>query len=149
MKIGEICSRIVAFATKDMSLPEAAKLMRQHHVGSLVVVQEESRGRIPVGIVTDRDIVVEVLAPELDYRNMVVGEIMSSRLITARETDEMLQVLHVMRQRGIRRMPVVMESGVLAGIVTLDDLLEIVAEELDDLVDAIAGERMKEENARR
>jgi len=149
MKIGEICSRIVAFATKDMPLPEAAKLMRQHHVGSLVVVQEESRGRIPVGIVTDRDIVVEVLAPELDYRSMVVGEIMSSRLITARETDEMLQVLHVMRQRGIRRMPVVMESGVLAGIVTLDDLLEIVAEELDDLVDAIAGERMKEENARR
>ena len=149
MKIGEICSRIVAFATKDMSLPEAAKLMRQHHVGSLVVVQEESRGRIPVGIVTDRDIVVEVLAPELDYRNMVVGEIMSSRLITARETDEMLQVLHVMRQRGIRRMPVVMESGVLAGIVTLDDLLEIVAEELEDLVDAIAGERMKEEQARR
>jgi CBS domain-containing protein len=149
MKIGEICSRIVAFATKDMPLPEAAKLMRQHHVGSLVVVQEESRGRVPVGIVTDRDIVVEVLAPELDYRNMVVGEIMSSRLITARETDEMLQVLHVMRQRGIRRMPVVMESGVLAGIVTLDDLLEIVAEELEDLVDAIAGERMKEEQARR
>jgi CBS domain-containing protein len=149
MKIGEICTRIVTFATKDMPLTEAAKLMRQHHVGSLVVVQEESRGRVPVGILTDRDIVIEVLAPELDYRNMTVGEIMSSRLTTACETDDMLRVLRVMRQRGIRRMPVVAESGGLAGIVTIDDLLEIVAEQMDDLVDAIAGERTKEVKSRR
>jgi CBS domain-containing protein len=149
MKIGEICTRIVTFATKDMPLVDAAKLMRQHHVGSLIVVEEESRGRVPVGMLTDRDIVVEVLAPGLDYKNLSVGEIMSSQLITARESDDMLGVLRVMRQRGIRRMPVITEAGTLAGIVTLDDLLEILAEQMDDLVDAIAGEQAKEVKGRR
>jgi CBS domain-containing protein len=149
MKIGEICTRIVTFATKDMPLVDAAKLMRQHHVGSLIVVEEQQRGRVPVGMLTDRDIVVEVLAPGLDYRNLKVGEIMSSRLITARESDDMLGVLRVMRQKGIRRMPILTESGTLAGIVTLDDLLEILAEEMDDLVDAIAGEQAKEVKGRR
>ena len=149
MKIGEICTRIVTFATKDMPLVDAAKLMREHHVGSLIVVEEQQRGRVPVGMLTDRDIVVEVLAPGLDYRNLSVGEIMSSQLITARESDDMLGVLRVMRQKGIRRMPVLTESGTLAGIVTLDDLLEILAEEMDDLVDAIAGEQAKEAKSRR
>lgn len=149
MKIGEICTRVVTFATKDMPLVEAAKLMRQHHVGSLIVVEEQSRGRVPVGLLTDRDIVVEVLAPGLDYKNLSVGEIMSSRLITARDSDDMLGALRAMRQKGIRRMPVVTESGTLAGIVTLDDLLEILAEQMDDLVDAIAGEQAKEVKGRR
>ena len=149
MKIGEICTRIVTFATKEMPLVDAAKLMRQHHVGSLIVCEEQQRGRVPVGMLTDRDIVVEVLAPGLDYRNLKVGEIMSSQLITARDSEDMLGVLRVMRQKGIRRMPVVTESGTLAGIVTLDDLLEILAEEMDDLVDAIAGEQAKEVKGRR
>jgi CBS domain-containing protein len=149
MKIGEICTRIVTFATKDMPLVDAAKLMRQHHVGSLIVVEEQKGDRVPVGMLTDRDIVVEVLAPGLDYRNLSVGEIMSSKLITARDSDDMLGVLRVMRQKGIRRMPVVTESGSLAGIVTLDDLLEILAEQMDDLVDAIAGEQVKEVKGRR
>ena len=149
MKIGEICTRIVTFATKNMPLVDAAKLMRQHHVGSLIVVEEESRGRVPVGLLTDRDIVVEVLAPGLDYKNLSVGEIMSSQLVTARESDDMLGVLRLMRKKGIRRMPVVTESGRLAGIVTLDDLLEILAEQMDDLVDAIAGEQAKEVKGRR
>jgi CBS domain-containing protein len=149
MKIGEICTRIVTFATKDMALADAAKLMREHHVGSLIVVEEQQRGRVPVGMLTDRDIVVEVLAPGLDYKNLSVGEIMSSQLITARESDDMLGVLRVMRQRGIRRMPVITEAGTLAGIVTLDDLLEILAEQMDDLVDAIAGEQAKEVKGRR
>jgi len=149
MKVGEICTRIVTFATKDMPLVDAAKLMRQHHVGSLIVVEEQKGGRVPVGMLTDRDIVIEVLAPGLDYKNLSVGEIMSSKLITARDSDDMLGVLRVMRQKGIRRMPVVTESGTLAGIVTLDDLLEILAEEMDDLVDAIAGEQAKEVKDRR
>jgi Mg/Co/Ni transporter MgtE len=61
----------------------------------------------------------------------------------------MLDVLRVMRQKGIRRIPVVAESGTLVGIVTLDELLEILAEEMDDLVDAIAGEQAKEVKGRR
>lgn len=149
MNIGEICSRVVVFARKTMPLSDAAKLMREHHVGSLVVIDGEDRERIPVGIITDRDIVVEVLAAGLDYREVTVGDIMATELMTAREQDSMLDVLRAMRRGGIRRMPVVTASGSLAGIVTVDDLLEIVAEELGDLVKAIASEQSKEARTRR
>lgn len=149
MTIGEICSRVVVLARKDMPLGAAAKLMREHHVGSLVVVEEHDRSRVPVGIITDRDIVVEVIAADLDHRALTVGEIMGSELITAREQDNMLDTLQVMRRRGVRRMPVVDSAGVLVGVVTIDDLLEIVAEELDDVVKAISSEQSREARTRR
>lgn len=149
MTIGEICSRVVVLARKGTPLVSAAKLMREHHVGSLVVVEEDERGRIPVGIVTDRDFVVEVMAADLDYRQLTAGEIMSGELITAREEDNVLDTLQVMRRRGVRRMPVVTATGALAGIVTIDDLLEIVAEELNDVVKAISSEQSREARARR
>ena len=149
MTIGEICVRIVVFAYENMPLTEAARLMREHHVGSLVVVKEGDPERTPVGIITDRDIVVEVVAAGLDARVLTVGEIMGRELVTAREQDNVLDILRVMRRRGIRRMPVVTASGSLAGIVTIDDLLEIVAEELDDVVNAIASGQQRETRARR
>lgn len=149
MTIGEICNRVVVFAHEKMSLSDAATLMREHHVGSLVVVKEGDPGRAPIGIITDRDIVVEVVAEGLDHKVLTVGEIMGGELVTAREQDNMLDVLQVMRRRGIRRVPVVTDSGSLAGIVTIDDLLEIVAEELDDVVQAIASGRERETRARR
>lgn len=149
MTIGEICSRTVVFAHENMSLSDAANLMREHHVGSLVVVKEGDPNRVPTGIITDRDIVIEVVAQGLDHDTLRVGEIMGGDLVTAREQDNMLDILQVMRRRGIRRMPVVTASGSLTGIVTIDDLLEIVAEELDDLVKAIASERQKETRVRR
>jgi len=149
MKIGELCSRVVAFAYKNMPLAEAAKLMREHHVGSLVVVREDDGKRAPVGIITDRDIVVEVLAAGLDFRTLTVGEIMTDEVITAREQDDMLDVLGVMRKRGVRRIPVVTPSGALAGIATIDDILGILSEELDGIVRAIDGGQAKEVAKRR
>lgn len=149
MKIGELCNRVVVFAYKNMPLTEAAKLMREHHVGSLIVVREDDSKRTPVGIITDRDIVVEVLAAGLDFRTLTVGEIMTDELITAREQDDTLDVLGVMRKRGIRRIPVVTPSGALAGIATIDDILGVLSEELDGIVRAIDGEQAKEVAKRR
>jgi len=149
MMIGEMCNRVVVFAHEKMSLSGAAKLMREHHVGSLVVVKEGDPDRVPTGIITDRDIVIEVVAEGMDHKALTVGEIMGGDLVTAREQDNMLDILQVMRRRGIRRLPVVTASGSLAGIVTIDDLLEIVAEELDDVVKAIASGRQRETRARR
>jgi len=143
MKTGEACNRTVIVVGRDTPLGEAAKLMREHHVGSLVVV-EDTDGRKPVGIVTDRDMVVEVLAAGLDYHTLTVAEIMGARLMTAREDDDCLDTLKVMRSGGLRRIPVVTAKGALAGIVTSDDLLEIVAEELDDIVRTIGNERTRE-----
>jgi len=148
MKVGSICKREVALVREGARVSEAAKLMREHHVGSLVVVREGEKGRIPVGIVTDRDIVVGVLTAGLDYRTVSVGEIMGRDLVTAREGDEVLAAFKTMRRRGIRRLPVLSETGELAGIVTVDDLLGIVAEQFGDLVKAISAERSREAQVR-
>ena len=149
MNVGELCNRIVVFAHARTPLTEAAKLMREHHVGSLVVVDETEEGRVPVGIVTDRDIVVAVVAGEVDPRTLAVGDVMATELVTVREEDSVFDVLRLMRRCGVRRLPVLTAAGTLAGIVTVDDLLEIVAEQLDDLVHAIAREQARESQARK
>lgn len=148
MKTGEACNRTVVVVGRETLLGEAAKLMREHHVGSLVVA-EESYGNRPVGLVTDRDMVVEVMAADLDYRTVTVGDIMGDKLVVAREQDDSLDTLKLMRSQGVRRIPVVTEKGDLAGIVTVDDLLEIVAEELEDIVHAIGNEQNRETKQRR
>ena len=149
MKVGEICNRTVVMAKRETVLSEAAYLMREHHVGSLVVVDPAAKGNVPVGIVTDRDIVVAVVAEGVDPRKITVGDVMPQRLVTVGEEDSVFDALRLMRGRGIRRMPVVAGDGTLAGIVTIDDVLEIVAEQLNDLVRAIATEQSRETHDRR
>ena len=115
----------------------------------VVIVDESARGRIPVGMLTDRDIAIAVVAQALDPRTLTAGEVMSGELVTANEQDDMLDTLQRMRRRGVRRVPVLTASGTLAGIVTLDDLLELVAEQLGDVVKAIATEQSREAQARK
>jgi CBS domain-containing protein len=149
MKIGEVCNREVMLAYEHERVDEAAKLMRKHHVGSLIVVaKDDARGRVPVGILTDRDIVVGVLTAGLDYRTVTVGEVMTGDPISVSEDEDVLEALKIMRKRGVRRLPVLARAGTLAGIVTIDDLLELVAEQLGDLVKAIASEQSREVRAR-
>jgi CBS domain-containing protein len=143
MKVGEICNREVIFAEEDDRVSEAARLMREHHVGSLIVVAKGD-----TRVLTDRDIVVEVLTAGLDYRTVTVGEIMSRDLISVREEDDILDAFKTMRRRGIRRLPVLTRSGTLAGIVTIDDLLELLSEQFDDLVKAIGSEQSREARVR-
>lgn len=149
MNAGEICNREVVIARRDTSLTEAAKLMREHHVGSLVVVVERGVERVPVGILTDRDIVVAAVAKELDVRRLTVAEVMSSGVFVVREQDGLAEVLRAMREHGVRRVPVVTPSGALAGILTIDDMLELVAEELGDFVRTVGHERVREARLRR
>ena len=149
MTVGQVCNRVVVFANRSTPLPDAAKLMRENHIGSLVIVDESGRGRIPVGMLTDRDIAIAVVAQGLDSRTLTAGEVMSGELVTANEQDDMLDTLQRMRRRGVRRMPVLTAAGALAGIVTLDDLLELVAEQLGDVVKAIATEQSREARARK
>jgi CBS domain-containing protein len=149
MNVSELSNPFVVVAQRATSLTDAAKLMREHHVGSLVVVDESGKGRVPVGILTDRDIVVEVVAGEVDPRTLTAGEVMSNELATVRGGDSAETALRLMRGRGIRRVPVVSEAGTLTGIVTLDDLLEKVAEQLSDAVRAIASEQGHETRARK
>jgi CBS domain-containing protein len=149
MNAGELCNREVVVAYRDTPLVEAARLMREHHVGSLVVVVDRLSERVPVGILTDRDIVVAVVAKALDARALAVGDVMAPDLLTVREKDGIQDALRLMREKGVRRVPVLTHSGALAGILTIDDLLELMAEEIGDFARTISRERVRESRARR
>ncbi len=149
MAIGEICNREVVIVPRGCTILEAAQLMRQHHVGDLVVVEERGRIRVPVGIVTDRDLVVEIMAPAIDQTVITVGDIMTAELVSVRENTGVSETIEYMRAKAVRRVPVVGENGGLVGIVALDDLLELLAEELLALAKLVRNEQKKEKTSRR
>jgi CBS domain-containing protein len=144
MNVGEICNRTVVFGYRHMDVSEAARLMHEQHVGSIVVVEETENGRMVVGMLTDRDICTGIVARDLDAKNVRVGDIMSESLITVRPRDSVNDTLKLMSRHGVRRIPVTNVQEVLVGIVSMDDLLEIVAEELHDLVQTIKSEKKRE-----
>jgi CBS domain-containing protein len=140
MKIGECCNREVVTAEKDMSIVEVARLMQEHHVGDLIVVENLNGRTRPVGIVTDRDLVIEVLAQMAPIDAIRVSDVMSYEIATVNENDELWETLERMRKLGVRRMPVVDAGGVLVGIITLDDLMELMAEAMGHIASLIRRE---------
>jgi CBS domain-containing protein len=141
MTVGEFCNRQVVFARRQETIAEAARRMRDFHVGTLVVIDDQDGRRLPVGVLTDRDLVVRVLVHDAPFGEArVVGDVMSSKLLTAVESDDMVGALKKMRSFGVRRLPVINERGGLEGILALDDLVEFVAEELSDLSSLLARE---------
>lgn len=148
LTVGEICTREVTIAFRKTHLDEAAQLMRDSHVGCLVVVDEEGGRRTVAGLLTDRDIVTAVLAPGLDPGRLCVEDVMASHPVTAREDDSLIDLMRSLRDHGVRRMPVVGAMDELVGIATLDDLLEILAQELNLLVAAISSEGRRERRQR-
>jgi CBS domain-containing protein len=144
MPIGEFCNREVVFATRETSIPEAAQLMRKFHVGDLVVVDEIDGKRVPVGIVTDRDIVIEIVSQSLDLNEFSVGDIMSPQLISVQEKEGVFEAIRLMRAKGIRRIPVVNQEGGLEGIVSADDILDLLAEEMTELARVVPREQERE-----
>lgn len=148
MPIGEICNREVVVCFPKESAVEAAKLMRQYHVGDLVIVEEGNGKRVPVGIVTDRDLVVEVMAKEIEPAQFTVADLMSRDLLTAREDDGIYETIQRMRIHGVRRLPVVDKTGALMGIISIDDLFSLIAEEMTELTRLTAREQAMEAQAR-
>jgi CBS domain-containing protein len=148
MHIGEISTVQTVYCTRDETVQGAALLMRKHHVGDLVVVDRSDGQHIPVGIVTDRDIVVSVIALALDPSSLLVGDIMSDDLLTVGERDDVYETIERMRIRGIRRVPVVNQAGGLAGIVSADDLLEFLANEMGELSRISPHQQAHEKSAR-
>jgi CBS domain-containing protein len=145
MPIGDVCVRDVAIGNKDMTVQDAAQLMRRHHVGNVVVAEEGPSGRkIPVGIVTDRDIVMSVVATALDPAVYTLGDVVTEALVTAHEDDGIFESLQRMRVHGVRRMPVVDQEGGLVGIVSVDDLIQLLSEEMSELAKLILREQARE-----
>lgn len=149
MPIGDVCIREVLVATPETTVTEAARLMRQHHVGDLVVVAGENGSRVPTGIVTDRDIVLGVVATGLDPSIFTIGDLVTETLVTVREDLGVFECIQKMRIKGVRRMPVMDAQNKLVGIVSVDDLVQLLGQELGELGRLISREQAKELVTRR
>ncbi len=134
MKVSDIYSRETIVAHMQDTVKDAAALMLRYNVGSLIVAEDDSTGKKPVGMITDRDIVLKVIAPGLLPSETLTKDVMSTKLIVALESDELFDTLLRMRTKIIRRLPVVDEKGYLKGLLTIDDILEFYSKELVSMV---------------
>jgi CBS domain-containing protein len=148
MLIGDICTREVVQCDRTTSASDVAQLMRHSHVGDVVVVDQPNGKKVAIGIVTDRDLVVQVMAAERDPLTTTAGDIMGPDLVTVGERNTIHETAELMRLKGVRRIPVVDEDGGLLGIVTLDDLLTEIGEELALLGKVFARGQVQEERTR-
>jgi CBS domain-containing protein len=149
MTVGEVCTRDVVWVGREDSVLAVAKIMRDRHVGNVVVVDGDGPRRRPVGILTDRDIVVGIVAQAPDkMTELQVADVFTSELLTIAAEDTIESALDIMRDRGIRRLPVVGIDGRLRGIVTFDDLVRVTARQLMDLAQVVSRERQREEQFR-
>jgi CBS domain-containing protein len=138
--VRDLAQQAVVTAPADCTLAQCARLMRSEHVGSLVITDE---GR-PRGMLTDRDIVVEAVAVQLDPGTLTAGDVMSTPVTTVREDDDLFDALARMREAGVRRLPVVDGDGKLSGLLAVDNVLEVLAEQLDSVVRVVKAERTRE-----
>ena len=148
MRVGEFCNREVVVSDQDSSVTDAAQVMRKYHVGDVIIVNEQYGKRIPTGILTDRDIALEIVAKCTDPDSVSVRDAMSFELVTVNEDDDLLQVINLMRDNGIRRVPVVDNDQALVGILTVDDILDILSEVFVDIVHLVDSQRRREERTR-
>jgi CBS domain-containing protein len=135
--IGQICSKPPVTAAPDTTVQEAAHRMRSRKVGAVVIVNR--RGK-PIGVLTDRDIAVKVVAQGADPATVRVGSLISRKPTVIHESAGILDATKLLSRRGVRRLPVVSQSGKLVGIISLDDLLMLIGSELSHIASTLASE---------
>ena len=140
--------REVATATPDTPLVQCAQRMHDEHVVCLVIVEERAGRRIPVGMLTDRDIAIEAVAFGIDPRVLDAADLMTPQPAIAREDDDLMTVLATMRSQGVHRLPVVGRDGELRGIVATDDLWVLFAGQIDELARVAEAGRRRERRSR-
>lgn len=148
MRVGEFCNREVVVIEEDRSVREAAVVMREYHVGDVIVTREQYGKQTPAGILTDRDIALGIVAGGADPESVIVGDAMSFNLTTVSEEDDLMHAIEVMREHGIRRVPVIDAEETLVGILTVDDILDLLSEVLIDLAHLVDRQRKRETETR-
>lgn len=150
MDVAQLFSRDCVTVRETDGVTEAARLMRERHVGYLVVVEPDFAGSTvrPIGVLTDRDIVVGIVARDLNPRSMLVREIMTPTPVVLNAVDQLPTALQEMRRVGVRRMPVVGKLGELLGVLSIDDVLDALSAELGNLAGAIRNEQRFEKALR-
>lgn len=144
LKIRDVAVHEPVTARPTDSIGTCARRMHDEHVGCLVIVEDNDGEEFPVGILTDRDIAIEVVAFGLDPATMTAGDVMSEKPVLVEEDDDLLDALARMRERGVRRLPVVRPDGALSGMLALDNLLEAMGEEFDGVLGVMRAQRTKE-----
>jgi CBS domain-containing protein len=146
MGIGDICSRDVVTIAPDASLGYAAQLMREKHVGMLVVVgpSADHADRVVQGVLTDRDIVVTVVGRDAEPQDFKVMDVMTRNPLLIAEGTSVACAARLMRTGVVRRAPVVGARNELVGVLSLDDVLDVVADELTAISGAIRGGQARE-----
>jgi CBS domain-containing protein len=150
MSVSELCRRGVVTIHRNATVEDAAQMMRASHIGNVIVV-DAADTRKPVGIITDRDIAVEVVAQGLAPAQTRVGSVMSAPVVSLSEDDSFIEALDKMSAQGVRRAPVLDRDGRLKGLVSVDDLVPLIARELAKIGALIrhgqAAEMRKTKNA--
>lgn len=143
MDAGSICKRNVVSIDGKRSVQDAAMLMRERHVGALVVTAERPDGPMVIGIVTDRDLVVEALARGLDAR-LSVHLVAGTDLVSVPASASLDQIIGVMRQAGVRRVLVSTPDGQLQGILSFDDVVRAMAQQMAGLAETLHSGLVRE-----
>ena len=133
--LGKICTKPVVTASAQMTVDQAAQAMRSKNVGALVVV---NAGR-PIGMLTDRDIAIEVVAKGLDPGMARVGDVMHRKPVTILQDQGILDAVKTFARTGVRRLPVVTKSGVLVGVIAVDDVITLLGNEMGHLAGALSA----------
>jgi CBS domain-containing protein len=147
MRVSEICKSPVITCFRDASATAIAALMREQHVGDVIVVDTVEEHRVPVGIVTDRDLVVRILAAGADAGSMTAAGCMTRPLVTACEDEDVYDVIWRMRSKGVRRFPVVDARNRLRGIITAQDVSTFLAEALIEVARTVPQRARQQESA--
>ena len=147
-RLKDFATSLVAVVEPDSSALAAAQLMRRHHIGALVMVDANEKSR-PVGVLTDRDLVLGLMAEGLDPALFTVGDIMSVELVVANPEMDAMDAVQLMRVSRLRRLVLVNDAGQLAGIVTMEDVLELLTRELASLAVGVLGARDREFETRK
>jgi signal-transduction protein with cAMP-binding, CBS, and nucleotidyltransferase domain len=140
--VRDLASHEVVTMASGATLLECAQAMRARHVGSVILVDPDNLR--PLGVVTDRDIVIEAVAVGLDVSTLTVGDIAVRPVVAVAEHEDVVEAMARMRECGVRRLPVTGANGHVSGILALDDVIAALAEQADAIVRVIAAERAKE-----
>jgi len=148
MILEKIAHRNVVTIPQGASMEIAAKTMRDQHVGCVIVIEEKGLKKIPVGMITDRDIVVSTSAFGIAPKSVSVSDVMSATLVTARKNDSFNHVLMLMKEHGVKRIPIVDSEGALFGIVTTHELMGVLVDELNVLIQVTERQHQVESDRR-
>lgn len=147
MNIGSICTTDAVTIDRDMSLHQAAQHMREEHVGALVVTSNGAQGVAVIGVLTDRDLAIEVLARGRDSASVSVGALVTGRLVAVPFDASLSDAIAAMEEEGVSRLLVTGQAQELIGVLSIDDLLEALAGDMARLAKSRRNARDREMKA--